>query len=225
MTINPQTERERRSRRFKGLVAGAAGVALLLGGGTFAMWSDSALLGTGSSKITHGELKLTGTKAESVKVYDLRGTGTGAWTDIDGDGNSTEIPNVGDFLAVPGDRLEFQLGKVTVGATGNHMEWDLGMAPTTQLTTADLKGWTVTGYVLTDANAVVASGEIDLTTATPSTIAAGKVDTAVTYKVAVVAEFDKGDTTYNNKGGDNYAFVLAHGFTVKVQQVDPFAAN
>ncbi|MDR2252900.1 MAG: SipW-dependent-type signal peptide-containing protein, partial [Bifidobacteriaceae bacterium] len=56
MTINPQTDRERRSRRFKGLVAGAAGVALLLGGSTFAYWSDSTQETVGT--ITNGVLSV-----------------------------------------------------------------------------------------------------------------------------------------------------------------------
>jgi alternate signal-mediated exported protein len=55
-----------RSRRVKGLIAGAAGAALLLGGTTFALWSDSDQF-PGAAAITAGDLDIT---VGAPSVYD-----------------------------------------------------------------------------------------------------------------------------------------------------------
>jgi hypothetical protein len=73
MTINPQNERSRRARRFKGLVAGAAGVALLLGGSTFAYWSVEHPQAIGD--ISKNGYLAFGQTPIGVAAYDLRNNG------------------------------------------------------------------------------------------------------------------------------------------------------
>lgn len=76
----------------KASIAGAAGVALLLGGaGTFALWNDAASIDAGS--ISSGTLTIDGS--------------TGTWT------------NAPD-LWVPGDSATFD-GTLTIGATGDNL--------------------------------------------------------------------------------------------------------
>ncbi|MDR2253217.1 MAG: hypothetical protein LBD97_05040 [Bifidobacteriaceae bacterium] len=105
-----QTNTSRFSKRTKGVIAGAAGVALLLGGSTFALWStttsfgESGTIGMGEITVkTVGELELydvssdrTNTDAETQKM-----------TGRDGHKIDTEDALVpGDHLAVVQD---FQL--------------------------------------------------------------------------------------------------------------------
>ncbi|MCL2803093.1 MAG: SipW-dependent-type signal peptide-containing protein [Micrococcales bacterium] len=60
------TPNTRRQRRVKGFVSGAAGVALLLAGGTWALWSDQASLGGGV--VAAGNLELGGGDAQLFDV-------------------------------------------------------------------------------------------------------------------------------------------------------------
>ena len=73
---------------IKGSIAGAAGVALLLGGaGTFALWNDTAAVA--GADITAGTLTVD--------------AGEGVWTD------QTEAAiNIADYRIVPGDTLTYQ---------------------------------------------------------------------------------------------------------------------
>ena len=76
-----------RDRRLtKGVIIGAAGLALLVGGGTFALWFDNEDVPGGT--INSGEL-------------DLALTGAGVWhADTCG---GTTIPNIALYLISPGD--------------------------------------------------------------------------------------------------------------------------
>jgi len=87
------------NKLVKGSIAGAAGIALLLGGaGTLAAWNDSASLASAGT-ISSGELKIAVTQ-------------TGAW-----DKSIAKI--------VPGDNLTFT-EKLTVTAVGDNLSFDLG---------------------------------------------------------------------------------------------------
>jgi alternate signal-mediated exported protein len=67
--MNSATSKATRSRRRKGVIAGIAGSALLLGGATFATWSDSANMG-GAGVITSGKLAVAAVGTGPV-MYDI----------------------------------------------------------------------------------------------------------------------------------------------------------
>ncbi|WP_144714728.1 alternate-type signal peptide domain-containing protein [Curtobacterium pusillum] len=94
-----------------GTIAGAAGVALLLGGaGTFALWNASA--STAASSVSSGALTLSANN-------------DGAWTDIT-NGRSTTI-NPASALMVPGNTYQFTQ-TLTIGATGQDLKANLTYA-------------------------------------------------------------------------------------------------
>lgn len=86
---------------IKGSIAGAAGVALLLGGaGTFALWNDTAAVAGGT--ITAGTLTVD--------------AATGTWTDQVG-----AIEDLDEYLIVPGDTLTYKT-VLTVDAKGDNIK-------------------------------------------------------------------------------------------------------
>lgn len=79
------------NKLLKGSIAGAAGVALLLGGaGTFALWNDDATVDGGTIS------------AGTLTVVEAPGT-TDGWSSADGG----TIADIADFLIVPGDVLTY----------------------------------------------------------------------------------------------------------------------
>ena len=90
---------------IKGSIAGAAGVALLLGGaGTFALWNDTAAVA--GADITAGTL--------TVDAAD------GTWADQYG-----EI-DIASYLIVPGDTLTYE-SVITVDAQGDNIKAKLSV--------------------------------------------------------------------------------------------------
>lgn len=101
-----------------GTIAGAAGIALLLGGaGTFALWNASA--SSAASSVSSGTLTLSANN-------------DGAWTDIT-NGRSTAI-NPSTALMVPGNTFQFTQ-TLNIGATGQDLKANLTYA--TQSITGD----------------------------------------------------------------------------------------
>lgn len=135
------------NKKITGLVAGAAGAALLLSGGTYALWTDAGTVDGGT--ITAGNL--------DVAVLD-----DAAWHDVSSD--RTDSPHTIDlstFRIVPGDTIEGTFG-LDVGLEGDNMTAQLGLTDG-GLTGVLADGLDVT-YSLTDAaDAVVASGAAPLT--------------------------------------------------------------
>lgn len=88
----------------KAAIAGAAGIALLLGGaGTLAYWNADATVAGGT--ITAGDLTIVA-------------AGAGVWTDA---GNAdAPIPDITDFRAVPGDVLTYT-ATFNVTAVGDNL--------------------------------------------------------------------------------------------------------
>ncbi len=90
----------------KAAIAGAAGIALLLGGaGSLAFWNDST--GMGGASITAGTLTISSNT-------------DGAWTN---DGNPVDLAT---FRAVPGDELVFT-ATFNVTATGDNLSATVGI--------------------------------------------------------------------------------------------------
>ncbi|WP_403024171.1 alternate-type signal peptide domain-containing protein [Salinibacterium sp. GXW1014] len=107
------------NKLLKGSIAGAAGIALLLGGaGTLASWNSSvSAANTGSSAtITAGTLNVQA-KAGS----------NGTWTVKHGTGAPQTVANIATFRAVPGDQLTFSRD-FTVTATGDNLEAELALS-------------------------------------------------------------------------------------------------
>ncbi|TNC19757.1 alternate-type signal peptide domain-containing protein [Georgenia sp. 311] len=101
------------SRTTTGLVAGAAGAALLVGGGTFALWSDSATVDGGT--ITSGTL-------------DVELVGTPQWQDVSADrADSPHAIDLETFRIVPGDTIEGRYG-IDAALEGDNMVAELGLA-------------------------------------------------------------------------------------------------
>jgi alternate signal-mediated exported protein len=181
MTFTPQTERDRRTRRLKGLFAGVAGVALLLGGTTFAMWSDQDTVAAPS--ITHGNLDVASAQGAAT-VLDLRKSGSDGG--LVNSGKTAVDPAT--FLAVPGDQLEIDLPAATITATGNNMKYEIGVASTA--TSIDLHEWQIKAYVY-EGTTLLNQGGTDLSNLGTSgaSIAAYTVTTprTVTVRVALIA--------------------------------------
>ncbi len=94
------------NKLLKGAVAGAAGVALLLGGaGTFALWNSTATVNVGT--VASGTLSIAS-------------SGTPSWRDISPDRTAAAIPSISSYKIVPGDKLELTQ-VVTINATGNNL--------------------------------------------------------------------------------------------------------
>jgi len=109
------------NKLLKGSIAGAAGIALLLGGaGTFALWNQTATVANGA--VTSGVLTIAAGDA-------------GTWKDISADKVAGGVPisDITNFRIVPGDKLQLtQL--VTINATGNNLAAKLTYDPATLAT-------------------------------------------------------------------------------------------
>lgn len=100
------------NKKTTGLVAGAAGAALLLGGATFALWSDSDPVAGGT--ITAGNLDVEATQPE--------------WLDVSQD--RTDAGHVIDlerFRIIPGDTIRGTFG-FKAALEGDNMVAELSLA-------------------------------------------------------------------------------------------------
>ncbi|GAA4477295.1 hypothetical protein GCM10023190_16690 [Enteractinococcus fodinae] len=92
----------------KGFLAGAAGLGLVLGGSTFALWTDTAGLGSDTT-LTAGNLAV--------------GVVSSEWRDISYDRSfdrGHRINNIEKFRIIPGDKIQAKYG-VSVGLEGDNM--------------------------------------------------------------------------------------------------------
>lgn len=169
-----------------GIIAGAAGAALLLGGGTFALWTDSADADGG--QITAGNLDVAVTES--------------GWQDISADReDSPHDIDLSTFKIIPGDTVQGKFG-VDVGLEGDNMVAKLKLAGGGQLEGALSEGLTL-NYTVEDATGKqIATGtntgvEVSLvssdnTAPGDTQVAAGKVaDGTADFNVVVTATFDK----------------------------------
>lgn len=101
------------NRLFKGAIAGAAGVALLLGGaGTFALWNNTADVGT-DAVIDAGHLRF-GTVPP------------GEWYVNGGDTPLTD-EDISAMAVVPGEILEYHVDGIEIIAHGDNLLAELGV--------------------------------------------------------------------------------------------------
>lgn len=147
----------------KAAIAGAAGIALLLGGaGSFALWNGSATSAAGS--IQSGTLSVT-----------TSGAGTWANTPYNGTSGAVTIAN---FKAVPGDTLTFTQ-KLTVTSIGDNLNATLAVDPASIVASA-------TGTPSANAAlkaALIAGMTVTTTGTVPANIVAGTGANANTFTV------------------------------------------
>ena len=98
------------NKMIKGSIAGATGIALLMGGfGTYALWSDSQGLGSGT--VQSGTL-------------DIVSVGAASWADVSTDAtSSTWLPT---YKMVPGDKVTLTRS-VTIDAKGKNLAVDFAL--------------------------------------------------------------------------------------------------
>ncbi|WP_453983861.1 alternate-type signal peptide domain-containing protein [Brevibacterium casei] len=169
-----------------GIIAGAAGAALLLGGGTFALWTDSAEADGG--QITAGNLDVAVTES--------------GWQDISADrADSPHAIDLKTFKIIPGDTVQGKYG-VDVGLEGDNMVAKLKLAGGGALEGALSQGLSLKYSVQDASGKEIATGDnagvelslvsSDNTDPGSTQVAAGKaVDGTADFNVVVTAEFDK----------------------------------
>src|SRR5690554_6921931 len=118
------------NKLVKGSIAGAAGIALLLGGaGTLAYWNDSATL-SGAGTVTAG-------------VLDISVDEAGAWTaEYESATANLTSAQMANYRIVPGDKLVYT-ESFTVTATGNNLSFKLDET-VTDAVTSSINGANVT---------------------------------------------------------------------------------
>lgn len=92
------------------IAAGAAGILLAGGAGTFALWSESGSINAGA--VSTGKLDLA--------------VGTGEWSEA----TAGSISDIADFKMVPGDTLTYTT-TVTITAEGDNLSGTLGVNDST----------------------------------------------------------------------------------------------
>jgi alternate signal-mediated exported protein len=224
MTITPRTEAERKSRRVKGIAAGVAGIAMLLGGSTFALWSDSESLG-GATEIIHGKLDLGGTVTK--KIYDISATQNAAHTGTSllATGTARDITSdIANVRAVPGDDYEIDMTGITVDLAGDNMVANLVFKLDSGTVYSD--GWTFAYTLFKDGSTV--SGKTNVTaTATEMQTGITISDLNVSsssYSLAIKASFDATGTNYiftDGTANTNGELLKLPDFSATLTQVRP----
>ena len=101
------------------IAAGAAGILLLGGAGSFALWEESKTLDAGG--VSTGALTLA--------------LGPGVWADATA-GSAGTIADIQDFAMVPGDTVTYTTA-VTVTATGDNLQGELKLDDSALAATVD----------------------------------------------------------------------------------------
>ena len=155
----------------KGLIAGVAGVALLSGGATFALWGDQATVSGGS--ITNGDLAITSTG--------------GQWADVSA-GAAKNIDPV-TFRTIPGDKLSLTQ-TATIVATGNNMAATLTATGGTPASELAAKGVTATYSVFKGSSTTPVTGGANVPLGNPANITIPKTGAAGdVYTIKINADF------------------------------------
>lgn len=152
------------NNKTKGTIAGAAAIALLASGTTFALWNQSADVAGGT--ITAGNLEVAS-------------TGAGTWVDLSTDRTDAghAIADLNDFKIVPGDTIAGTFG-IDGALEGDNLVATLGLtlagAEAGGLL-ADTKGVKVT-YSLVKADGTAVTGATNLALGTPASVAFASAD-------------------------------------------------
>ncbi|MBF0671101.1 MAG: alternate-type signal peptide domain-containing protein [Salinibacterium sp.] len=181
------------NKLLKGSIAGAAGIALLLGGaGTLALWNDSETITGGT--ITAGELELTV-------------VGSGVWTD-----QNDDVIDLDDYRIVPGDELTYT-ASFDVSAVGDNLSAtvDIAEGSIAAATPNDAEDEALASF-LTDSATIAIDGGAAVAAGSPIAVSDGE-----TVTVAVTISFSNGIAGTEN-GAMNGAVNLGD-FAVELTQV------
>lgn len=165
------------------IAAGAAGILLLGGAGTFALWEDNATVDPAS--ISTGVLTLD--------------VAPGEWNDVTDPLAPVTINDISSFDIVPRDKITYTT-EVTVTAEGNNLEGELKIDQTALTTSAAAASYlTVSVANTAAANGLTVDGDV-ITFTTAATY---------TFDVTVTVEFeDAGDAVGQNADIDLAALAL-----------------
>lgn len=170
-----------------GAVAGAAGIALLLGGaGSFALWNASA--SSAATQISSGTLTLAANN-------------DGVWKDVTNGRSATIDPK--SVLMVPGNTYQFTQ-TLTIGATGNDLKANLTWAQPSITGDSALLTATTKTLAVTSSNASVVKGSADNTYVVSPSASTSTVN--VTFTIALPQSATTGQNGTLNVGG--IAFTL-----------------
>jgi alternate signal-mediated exported protein len=191
------------NKLVKGAVAGAVGVALLLGGaGTFALWNSS--IGVTSGTISTGNLAFGTSSAKT-------------WTDNSpGAATTTFDPTVNKI--VPGDKVSLSQ-TITVTGSGKNLVASLTYVPSSVAIPADL-----TGAIVPTLTVSKVSGDAALTgsgtVADPYIIKPSATGGTTTFTVVIAYAFDRtlGDAAGHGTDGQNESIDLS-GASFKLTQI------
>jgi alternate signal-mediated exported protein len=198
------------NKLVKGSIAGAVGVALMLGGaGTFATWNSS--IGVSNSTITAGNLL----------VSDPTPT-DGVWTvQKNGAGSAQAVSSIATFLASPGDKLTYTK-KVKITATGDNLTANLSLGSGSIAAApapADAAASAALATLLTKTAEITATGTGITSTGTNTfSVTPGSAGiTAQDVTVSVVITFPKSATAGAENAAKTGAVTLS-GLTVNLLQ-------
>ena len=171
-----------------GAIAGAAGIALLLGGaGSFALWNASA--STAATQVSSGTLSLSANS-------------DGVWTDIT-NGRSAAI-NPASVLMVPGNTYQFTQ-TLTVAATGQDLKANLTYASQSITGSAPLLAAVTQTLAVTSSSASVVQSQSSANTFVVSPSAATST-VKVVYTIGLPSSATSGQGGTLNLAG--IAFTL-----------------
>jgi spore coat-associated protein N len=164
------------------IAAGAAGILLLGGAGTFALWEDTNSIDPAA--ISTGVLTL--------------GVEPGEWTDVSDPLEPADIANIGNFDIVPGDTITYTV-PVTITAEGDNLEGEFKIDKTALNTSAAVAPYLTVAVSNTAAadNAALAvdgNGVISFTTAA-----------TYTFDVIVTVDFQDVDDVVGQDANINLA--------------------
>ncbi|WP_104196842.1 alternate-type signal peptide domain-containing protein [Cryobacterium sp. M15] len=164
-----------------GSIAGAAGVALLLGGaGTFALWNDDAAIA--GATINAGTL--------TVEALDT------IWRDNAG----AEITDLNGYFIVPGDTLTYTT-KLIVNAKGDNLQATLNIPENpiaTPVGDADEDGALSTALAVTTALSTVVDGVTVESNSEDGSFGITASEEDQEYFVTVAVNFPSGAPGYDN---------------------------
>lgn len=172
--------------------AGALGVALLVGGGTYALWTSSVTSNTAAT-ITNGDLKVTASAAQS-------------WSDVTDTANPKTITTLSSYRLAPGSTIKLNQVINTV-IVGDNLKANLNVAlPNTttgaaltqgNYTVRVLDGSTVLGTATKAANATDGSLSVALNNLTPTGASGRNLTVEITVALPSSADNNTKNTTIN----------------------------
>ena len=192
------------NKLVKGSIAGAAGIALLLGGaGTFALWNSSATVNAGS--LATGQMSIVANAA------------AGEWKDVStlADGTTPSLIGGTTFTPashklVPGDTVTYTKS-VSITATGKNMKARLAYTPSSIVVDPALSTYVTVSIApanLTGGGTFAADGSTGAYFITPGATGSTTLDVVITVKFSDTPTGVVGQNITNGVNLTGAAFTL-----------------